>query len=42
MTNSKGSVFPIGFNDRVIVSGRPILPFYNKDGSLHGDIEAKN
>ena len=42
MTNSKGSVFPIGFNDGVIVSGRPILPFYNKDGFLHGEGNAKN
>ena len=36
MTNSKGSVFPIGFSDQVIVCGRPILPYYNKSGSLHG------
>lgn len=33
MTNSKGSVFPIGSNKNSIVSGHPILPFYlRKDG----------
>ena len=35
MTNSKGSVVPHHFNERVIVSGRPIRPYYNKQWKLH-------
>lgn len=34
MTNSQGSVFPEGSNNGSIVSGRPILPFYQRKNGI--------
>ena len=30
MTNSQGSMFPAGASNNSVVSGRPVLPFYNR------------
>lgn len=41
MTNSMGSTFPVGFDDGVIVSGHPILP-YNLNWKLFGEDLPRN
>ena len=42
MTNSQGSVVPVWFNKKSLVSGHPILPFYMKNWKLFGEDLPKN